>query len=122
LPAVGVSFGVDVVAEAVREKKEVKQAGQCRVFVVPVKNPVECLPFLQALRRAGVPAAIDLMERSVPRNLEYAAKQGIPFAAIIGEKELAAKKINLRDLATGEEKLVSVEEATRQLSAARQLS
>ncbi len=114
LPAVGISFGVDVVAEAVKDRGgEVGRAGSCRVFVVPVKNPVDGLSALQALRRSGVPASIDLMERSVSKNLEYAAKQGVPFAAIIGEKELKAGKVTLRNLVTGEEKLVSVQEAAR---------
>ena len=116
LPAVGISFGADVIADALREaggKAAAGAGGACRVFVVPIKNPLDCLPFVQALRRAGVGTGVDLLSRSVSRNIEYAAKQGIPFAAIIGEKEVKAGKITLRDLASGEEKLVTVEEAAR---------
>jgi histidyl-tRNA synthetase len=114
LPAVGISFGADVIADALKEKGgEAAKAGVCKVFVVPVKNPFDCLPFLQALRRAGVSAGVDLLERGISKNLEYASKQGIPFAAIIGEIEVKAGKATLRNLASGEEKLVTAEEAAR---------
>ncbi|MCX6767735.1 MAG: histidine--tRNA ligase [Candidatus Micrarchaeota archaeon] len=123
LPAVGISFGVDVVAEALKQARapapEGVAGGVCKVFMVPVNNPAECLPALQELRREGVAAAIDLMGRSVGKNMEYAAKQGIPFAAVVGEKELKAGKINLRNLETGEEKLVTAAEAARIVALAR---
>ena len=118
LPAVGISFGADVICDAVVEAAgEGARKNSCRVFVIAVKSAAECLPIVQSLRKSGVPAAIDLMQRSVGKNLEYAAKQGIPFAAIVGESELKAGKITLRNLETGEEKLVSAADAVKALKA-----
>jgi len=107
IPAVGISFGVDVIAEVAAEReKTVVQA-----FLIPIKTTARAIAIAQELRAQGVNCAVDLMERSISKNLDYASKQGIPFAIIVGEQELKAGKIKLRDLQSGEEKLVSVSEA-----------
>jgi histidyl-tRNA synthetase len=107
IPAVGISFGVDVIGEAVEAKrKTVVQA-----FVIPIKTTAKAIAIAQELRAMGVNCSVDLMERSISKNLDYASKQGIPFAVLVGELELKQGKVKLRNLESGEEKLVSVGEA-----------
>jgi len=110
IPAVGISFGLDVIGEALadgaKEKKTV-----VRAFVIPIKTGAAAAKAAQELRRMGVPTAIDLNERGVSRCLEYAAKEGIPFCVLVGEAELKQKSVKLRDMATGKEELLSVAEA-----------
>ncbi len=82
--------------------------------MVPVKNCFdEAAGIADALRAEGVATAIDLLDRSVGKNLEYAAKQGIPFAVIVGEKELKEGRVTLRNLKSGEEKLLEARDAAK---------
>ncbi|VVB67674.1 Histidine--tRNA ligase [Candidatus Norongarragalina meridionalis] len=114
MPAVGISFGLDVIGEALadgtKEKKTV-----VRAFVIPIKTGAAAAKAAQELRRMGVPTAIDLNDRGVSRCLEYAAKEGIPYAVLVGEAELKQKSVKLRDMASGKEELLSVAEAAARI-------
>ncbi|MBI3034271.1 histidine--tRNA ligase [Candidatus Woesearchaeota archaeon] len=110
-PAVGVSFGLDVILDALqiaglRQKKAVSVA-----YIIPIKAFKEASSIAQKLRNAGIKAGIDLMERGISRNLEYAASAGIQYAVIVGEQEMKQARVKLRNMQTGEEKLATVEEA-----------
>ncbi|MGC8851359.1 MAG: histidine--tRNA ligase [Candidatus Micrarchaeia archaeon] len=119
LPAVGVSLGLEVLLEAVKlglVKNIPSRKTVVRVFVAPIKALNEAILVAQAFRGAGIPASLDLMERGISKNLEYASKQGIPFVAIIGLQEAKQGKVKLRDMASGEEKMLSIEEAVDEVA------
>jgi len=85
------------------------------VFLIPIKDQPFAFEAAQELRAQGVNVAIDLLGRNITKNLDYCSKQGIPFAAIIGDKEAKDRKINLRNLVSGNEALVSVQDAAKQV-------
>ncbi len=112
IPAVGVSFGLDVICEVLKlQGQKGKRKTVVDLFVIPIKTIPQCIAVCGAFRAAGVNTSIDLMSRSISKNLEYASKQGIRFAAIVGPKEAEAKKLTLRNLETGEEKFVDIDDA-----------
>lgn len=119
VPATGVAFGFESICELLKEKVanggkiEGVRKTSVEVFVIPIKDQPFAFEVAQELRAQGVNVAIDLLGRNITKNLDYCSKQGIPFAAIIGDKEAAEKKINLRNLVSGEEKLVSVSDAVK---------
>lgn len=120
IPAVGISFGLDVIAEVLKEKhskmeKAVKKT-VVRVLVVPFQNYAYALKVSQELRARGVACAVDLDGKSVSRNLDFANKQGIPFVVFCGEQEEKEKKVKMRDMASGKEELVSLPTALMKLS------
>ncbi|MFH0835894.1 MAG: histidine--tRNA ligase [Candidatus Micrarchaeota archaeon] len=117
VPAVGISFGLDVLFEAFKEAgKADASASTVRVFVIPFKETVkEAAGVCAELRKAGVNAAMDLMGRGVSKNIDFASKQGIPFVVFVGKQELEQGKVKLRDLKTGNEELVSVAQAVKLL-------
>ncbi len=47
---------------------------------------------------------MDLSQRSISKNLDYADKLGIPYVIFVGEDEVKQNKFKLRDMKTGEEK------------------
>ncbi len=53
------------------------------------------------LRQAGFVAETDTLERSVKAQLKYADKINAAFSCIIGDDEIAQKKLNLKNMATG---------------------
>lgn len=120
MPAVGISFGLEVLLEAVKLgtiKNVEKRKTVARVFVAPIKALKEGIALAQKLREAGITTAFDLIERGISKNLDYASKQGIPFVAIIGPKEAKEGKLTLRNMESGKEELVSIEKAIEEISA-----
>ncbi len=114
VPAVGVSFGLERILEALTaENKNEKDAAPARAFVIPIKATEAGLKIARELRAAGVSCAVDLLDRSISKNLEYASKQGFAFVIIVGEKELKEGVVKLRDMLSGEEKLCDVKAAAR---------
>lgn len=53
---------------------------------------------------------------SLSDQLAYASKKGFPFAAILGEKEIARQKTALKDLKTGQQEELSLDEAVEKIS------
>ena len=107
-PAVGVSFGVDRIYDALIEKQEIKRKTSTKVYIIPIKTLNESMKIAQKLRDAGINTDIDLMEKGPSKNLEYANSLGIPFVAFVGKKELEENKIKLRDMKNGNEELLDL--------------
>lgn len=63
-----------------------------------------------ALRKAGIFAEIDHMERSIKAQFKYADKIGAQYVAVIGGNELAEGKANVKCMATGESESVAFAE------------
>jgi len=117
VPAVGISFGLEPIMEAVKPSKVQGPKSQVEVFVIPIGTAVveEGRKIAQHLRRVGVKTDIDLLGRGVSANLEYANAYGIPYAVFVGPEELAQGKVKLRDMESGKEELLTVEEIISKL-------
>jgi histidyl-tRNA synthetase len=68
-----------------------------------------------ALRAAGIAARVDGTTRKLGKQLESAAKAGAAWAAIVGD-ELAEGRIGLKDLASGTQESVALDELVARLS------
>jgi histidyl-tRNA synthetase len=66
---------------------------------------------LSALRASGVPSEAAFLPRSLSRQLEEASGAGARWAVIVGDKEVAAGGVTLRDLQTRNEELLPLTEA-----------
>ncbi len=108
--AVGFSFGIDRLLDVMDEKLETLV--KTKIFVAPIneKFNLDALKLVQKIRALGINASMDLMSRGISRNLEYANKQLIPFVIVLGENELKAKEIKLKDMKTGKEKKIKFSE------------
>jgi len=111
IPAVGISFGVDVICDVLKlqKKKEVKKS-VVTVYVIPIGTLKESIAIMQKLREAGINTDFDMNGKGISKNLEYANKQGIPYVVIIGPKELKEDSVMLKDMKKGEEKKVKISE------------
>ena len=107
-PATGISFGLEPITKAIKlQNKELKQT-LAKVFIIPIKT--KCYDLVEKLRENQIPSDIDLMDRSISKNLDYANKLKIPYVIIIGKKEQNEKKYKLKNMDTGEEKLLTTQE------------
>ncbi|MEK6862616.1 MAG: ATP phosphoribosyltransferase regulatory subunit, partial [Nanoarchaeota archaeon] len=107
IPAVGISFGINVIKDAVKENKN---KSITEFYLIPINTLEKSLGILTKLRQNNLKCDIDLNNRGITKNLEYASKYEIPYVIIIGKDELKQNKIRLRDMKTGKEKLVTINE------------
>ncbi|MBI4738583.1 histidine--tRNA ligase [Candidatus Woesearchaeota archaeon] len=120
-PAVGISFGIEpilTVLELQRAEKEPKNTQRktvTEVFVVPIRTTAACLKICDRLRNADIKCDLDIMERGVSKNLEYANTLGIPFCIIAGENELKSKTVKLKDMESGTEETLTVDAVIKKL-------
>ena len=61
-----------------------------------------------ALRKSGVKADCDTVERSVKAQMKYANKIGAKYSVILGDSELESGKVQLKEMETGEAEEVAV--------------
>ncbi len=116
IPAVGISFGLEPIFELYRERKGLARRSVVEVYVIPIGTLRESWKVLQRLRGAGIRADMDLQGRGVSANLEYANAYGIPYVLLLGPDELSCGRVKLRDMARGEEELLTPEEVIAKLS------
>lgn len=118
-PAVGISFGLDAILEALKEDNKImainKEKDRNFVYIIPIKTEKECVGILQNLRNEGICAEMDLLDRSLSKNLEYANRIGAKYVVILGKKELEEKKLKLKDMETGKEEMLEIEKAIEKL-------
>ncbi|GAB4345462.1 MAG: histidine--tRNA ligase [Flammeovirgaceae bacterium] len=112
---VGFSFGVDRLYDVLEELKlfPTQSADSTQVLVCCFDN--EGLGFglsiAQGFRKAGIRTEIYPTAAKINKQLEYANKKQIPFAAVIGTNEIKEQKLMLKNLMLGEQKLLNLQEA-----------
>jgi histidyl-tRNA synthetase len=74
------------------------------------------MKMIKQLRAAGVSAEIYPENAKMKKQMGYADALKVPYVAIVGENELAENKMMLKEMATGNQQLLSVEEAIQKLS------
>ncbi|GBC76058.1 Histidine--tRNA ligase [bacterium HR07] len=119
IPAVGISFGLEPILEVLKEQRRDLPLRKTvtQVYVIPFKTLVaEGRAVCQQLRRAGIKTDIDFSAKGISDGLKYANAYAIPFVVIVGPDEVAQGKVKLRDMRSGEEQLLTVEEVARQVA------
>lgn len=106
-PAVGISFGLEPITEILKEKELEKTKTQ--LYIIPIKTFKKSLSIAQFFRKKGIKTSIDISDKSISKNLDYADKLGIPYVVFIGEQELKKNKLKLKNMKTGKEEFLSKE-------------
>ena len=80
--------------------------------VIPMSGEVmaQAVAAATVLRAAGVKTQVYFEERKFKQKMTYAGKSGIPFALILGEDEAAQGVVAVKNMATGEQSLVTADE------------
>lgn len=76
-------------------------------------------PILSKLREAGANVAVDSSGRKLDAQLKSAVKAGVKYVLFIGEKELESQTFKLKNLETGEERELNLEQVASTLSVRR---
>jgi len=83
-------------------------------YVIPLEQAArsEAVRLMRRMREAGLAADMAYVERGLKTQLKHADRTGARFAALIGEKELAVGVVTMRDMTSGEQNEVPLDEAT----------
>lgn len=100
-PAVGMSFGLDVIYEILVLKNAGKKLSTVDVFVIPFGTEKVSFNFASALRNAGMRVEIDKDVKKLKKSMSYANKMNVPFVIVLGEDEIAKKTIKIKDMKSG---------------------
>ena len=68
------------------------------------------LPVLSTIRRSGINAEVYPDAAKMKKQLTYANNNHIPYVALAGDEEISKNLITLKDMATGEQKAMNVEQ------------
>jgi histidyl-tRNA synthetase len=104
-PGVGFAMGCDRVVLALERSEAAVSADVVEVYLIPAVDGAEkvVLEAARDLRREGRSAVIDHSDRSLKARMRQAQKVGSPAVVIVGEEELGAGTLTVRDMASGEQ-------------------
>ena len=108
----GFAIGIDRVMLALDKERTPASFTLLDAYVVPANDDMRkySLGIVARLRSQGLKADVDLMRRTLSKNLKYASSVGARYAVIVGKEEMAKRSVTLRDMKSGEQKTVLADE------------
>ena len=119
MSGVGISFGADRIYDVMTQLNLFPEATIDNVRVVFCNfggdDEIYSLRKLTKLRHAGINAEMYPDPTKVKRQMQYADRRHIPYVALCGEAERTTNTLTLKNMATGEQQTITLDEAIRQL-------
>ncbi len=114
LSGVGISFGADRIYDVLNTldlyPKDAVNATQLLFINFGDKETAYCMPAVSKARVAGIRTEMYPDSAKMKKQMSYANAKHIPFVALAGENEMNEGKFTLKNMETGQQKLVSAEE------------
>ena len=114
ISGVGISFGVDRIFDVLNALDAYPQdavVGTQLLFInFGEQETAYCLPAVAKAREAGIRTEIYPDSSKMKKQMSYANAKQIPFVALAGENEMTEGKFTLKNMLTGEQQLVAIEE------------
>ncbi len=111
LSGIGISFGADRIYDVLNAlnlyPKEAVNGTQVLFINFGDKETTYCLPTLRLCRESGIRTEIYPDNAKMKKQMAYANAKNIPFVVLAGETEMSEGKLTLKNMTTGEQKLVS---------------
>lgn len=112
VPGIGFAAGIERLLLLLESTGEIKNEDGLTVYVAPMGDDarVKAFELVSMLRKSGVIADTDYMNRGIKAQFKYADKLGARFVAVIGSDELSRGAVKLKNMLSGEEKEVPFQE------------
>lgn len=113
LPGVGISIGLTRLFDQLRETNliERKEGSLSKALVIPMKGCMDKgVELVNKLREEGIYSQVYVEAGRIGRKFSYADRLNIPYVIIIGEEEIKNETYSLRDMETGNQDSLSLEE------------
>ena len=114
LPGVGIAIGVTRLFDQLNDLKLIKTEKESisDVLVISTSDDIsECLPIANTFRKEGINTEVYMNDKKMKAKFKYADRLKIPYVAIIGEDELKENKVSLKNLVTGKQDTINIQEA-----------
>ena len=118
LPGVGVSIGLTRLFYKLNELKAInaKQTSIAKVLVISmVEDMSKSLETATKLRANGINAEVYLEDKKIKAKFKYADRLKIPYVIVVGEDEIANNVVTLKNMQTGEQETLTIEEAIKKI-------
>lgn len=118
LPGVGVSIGLTRLFYKLNELKAInaKQTSIAKVLVISmVEDMSKSLETATKLRENGINAEVYLEDKKIKAKFKYADRLKIPYVIVVGEDEIANNVVTLKNMQTGEQETLTIEEAIKKI-------
>ena len=118
ISGVGISFGVDRIYDVLNAldayPKDAVNGTQLLFINFGEQETAYCLPVVAQARAVGIRTEIFPDATKMKKQMSYANAKQIPFVVLAGENEISQGKLMLKNMATGEQLLVSPDELVAQ--------
>jgi len=106
----GFAVGFDRVLLALEKEGASCPMSRMDAYVIAASGDVSLKAFeiVGMLRRSGISADVDLADRKMAKAMKYASSVGSRFVVIVGSEDLKNDSVTLRDMSSGEQKIVKV--------------
>ena len=122
LPGVGISIGLTRLFYVLNEQGLLSDeiiTAPCDALVLPMTGEMgPAVSAATALRRAGVRTQLYGEQKKFKAKMNYADRIGVPYVVLLGEDEIAAGVVSVKDMASGEQQKLSPAEAAAFIRAA----
>lgn len=118
LPGVGISIGLTRLFYKLNELNALKeeQNSIAKVLVVSmVEDNSKALEVATALRSQNINAEVYLENKKIKAKFKYADRLAIPYVIVIGEDEIANNTVTLKNMQTGEQETLKIEEVIKKI-------
>lgn len=113
----GFAVGFDRILLAAEKEGQTYEKEGIDAYVVPVSDDVrlESAKIVTMLRDEGLRSDIDIMGRKMAKAMKYASITGAKNVIIIGAKELESCSVTVRDMVSGEQRVIRIENLIEEL-------
>ena len=119
LSGVGISFGADRIYDVLNAldlyPHEAVQATQLLFINFGEQETAYCLPLVAKAREAGIRTEMYPDKAKMKKQMSYANAKGIAYVALAGENEMASHQLTLKNMTTGEQKLIDADKLVDEL-------
>lgn len=109
MAAVGSSLGISRIFELMKSKAEKKTYASIFIANIGKQNVPYVINIAKKLRSFAVYVDMNVTERGISKQLDYASSLKIKNVVIVGDKEREVNKVKLRDMTTGTEELIDID-------------
>lgn len=117
-PSVGFGMGIERLLLTLENNNiEIPKEDELDLFIVTMGEEAEQVAFklLANLRRHGISADKDYLSRGMKAQFKYANKVNAKYTVVIGESEIEKNVVTLKDMESGEQKEVSIDQLIDEL-------
>lgn len=119
LSGVGISFGADRIYDVLTQldlyPAETQSGARILFINFGAREAAHCLRLAAAVRQAGISAEVYPDSVKMKKQMSYANAHNVPFVALVGETEISEGTVSLKNMVTGEQKSMTIDEVIQMI-------